>query len=144
MAQTSLRFGSLTLCNPTVYHDGYLTNYIPVMLDFDEIVIPNTAGYLLKIKGQGNSNQTAARLDVDGQIQRNSLSDINTLIMSAQTCMITESSCVGTVYFSSFNDTNTYSITNCFMNFVPNRTWRDVAGKWYLDFTATFVQLQGS
>ena len=141
MAQVNLKFGSLILCSPSSYKDGYIPVHQTRTIDYQHIVIPNTSGYILKAIGIGQNNDTCSKLEIEGQIQRDNLYTIQSIITQAELTQSDPDSCIADVSFSYINDSNTYTMTDTVMSFNPNKVWRDAEGKWYLNFTASFNQI---
>lgn len=136
--QPTLRFGSLSLCDPSNGLDGYeMTKHDLTKPDYIEIAIPNTAGRIKYIKGKGQSESTSLKVEFSCDANFSTASELMEFLDAVQERISDTRKNLDTVYFGIKNDGSIFNERNCDMEFEFKEVWVSENGYW-LSFTVRF------
>lgn len=140
MAQPSLRFGGLTLCDPSGGLDGYeLTQHNLTRPDAVEVSITNTAGRIKVITGKGQTEQTSLVLGFKCQARFSSAASLHSFLQDVEAAATDTRNNLRTVQYGLMDSASTFSEDHMDLEFELEQVWQSEDG-WWLDFKVKFTK----
>lgn len=136
--QPQLRFGSLTLCQPSNGLDGYqLTKHDLTKPDAIEISIPGTAGRIKQIVGTGTTEQTSLKLEFSCEAFFDSASELHSKLKAIEARATNTTRNLDTVYYGLMDSSSTFNEQYCDMEFELGEIGQSADG-WVMTFRVRF------
>jgi hypothetical protein len=139
--QTTLRFGSLTLCNPSNGRDGYRTpEHEHPLVDADGITIPGSKGRVKLVTGVAGEDASSLKLSFECESYFSSDTSLDTWLKSVGRTAMNAANNLQTVTYGYLDGGGTFTAGNCDMKFRLDKTGRAGDGYFFAQFTASFTQ----